>query len=61
MRVVCWQTILMNIIPIFVRKLRNKSQNFSSAAVMLSALRVNVLHAGYMFCNVASCFVVLCN
>ena len=37
---VCWQTIPCNIIPYFCRKLRKMSQNLSSAAVVIGALRV---------------------
>ena len=61
MRIVCWQTILMKYHSYFCSKIKKKSQNLSSCAVMIGALRVNVLNAGYMFCNVACCFVVLCN
>ena len=39
MRIVCWQSC--NIMPYFCRKLRKMSQNLSSAAVVIGALRVN--------------------
>ena len=38
MRIVCWQTIIMNIISYIFRKLRKMSQNLSSAAVVIGAL-----------------------
>ena len=40
MRIVCWQTILMNYHALFLRNLGNISQNLSSAAV-IGALMVN--------------------
>ena len=40
MRIVCWQTILMNIIPYSFRELGKMLQNLSSAAVLIGALRV---------------------
>ena len=42
MRIVCWQTILMRCHTLFFfRKLGKMSQNLSSAAVVIDALRVN--------------------
>ena len=43
MRIVCWQTILLNITPYFCRKLGKILQNLLSAAVMIGALRVKNL------------------
>ena len=40
MRIVCWQTILMKYHTLFFRKLGKLSQNLSSAAVVIGALRV---------------------
>ena len=40
MRIVCWQTILMKYHTLFFRKLGKMSQNVSSAAVVIGALRV---------------------
>ena len=40
MRIVCWQTILMKYHTLFFRKLGKMSQNLSSAAVVIGALRV---------------------
>ena len=40
MRIVCWQMILMKNHTLFFRKLGKMSQNLSSAAVMIGALRV---------------------
>ena len=42
MRIACWQTILMIIIPYFFLKLGKMSQNLSSAVVMIGALRVKI-------------------
>ena len=42
MRIVCWQTILMKYHTFFFQKLRKMSQNLSSAAVVIGALRVNL-------------------
>ena len=42
MRFVCWQTILMKYHTLFFRKLGKMSQNLSSAAVVIGALRVSV-------------------
>ena len=42
MRIVCWQTILMKFHSLFLTKLGKMSQNLSSAAVVIGALRVNV-------------------
>ena len=42
MRIVCWQTILMKHHTLFFRKLGKMSQNLSSAAVVIVALRVNL-------------------
>ena len=39
MRIVCWQTILMKYHTLFFRKLGKMSQNLSSAAVVIGALR----------------------
>ena len=41
MRTVYWQTILMKYHALFFRKLGKMSQNLSSAAVVIGALRVN--------------------
>ena len=41
MRILCWQTILMEYHTLFFRKLRKMLQNLSSAAVVIGALRVN--------------------
>ena len=43
MRIVCWQTILMKYHTLFFRKLGKISQNVSSAAVVIGALRVKHL------------------
>ena len=42
MRIVCWQTILMECHTLFFRKLGKMWQNLSSAAVVIGALRVNL-------------------
>ena len=42
MRIVCWQRFSCNIIPYFCQKLGKMSQNLSSAAVVIGALRVRV-------------------
>ena len=39
MRIVCWQTILIKYHTHFFRKLEKMSQNLSSAAVMIDALK----------------------
>ena len=39
MRTVCWQTILMKYHTLFLLKTRKDSQNLSSAAVVIGALR----------------------
>ena len=39
MRIVCWQTILKKYHTLFFRKLGKMSQNLSSAAVVIGALR----------------------
>ena len=41
MRIVCWQTILMKFHTIFFFKLGKMSQNLSSVAVVIGALRDN--------------------
>ena len=41
MRIVCCQTILMKYHSLFLQKLEKMSQNLSSAAVVIGALRVN--------------------
>ena len=48
MRIGCWQTILMKNHTLFFQKLGKMSENLSSAAVVIGALRVNInaLHAG---------------
>ena len=52
MRIVCWQTILMKYHSFFFfRKLRKMSQNLSSAAVVIGALRVNMIP--FLICPVA--------
>ena len=44
MRIVCWQTILMKYHTLLFQKLGKMSQNLSSAAVVIGALRVkNIL------------------
>ena len=40
MRIVCWQTILMKHHTLFFQKLGKTSQNLSSAALVIGALRV---------------------
>ena len=45
MRIVCQQTILMKYHTYFFRKLGKMSQNLSSAAVVIGALRVNYQQA----------------
>ena len=40
MRIVCWQTFLMKYHTLFFRKFGKMSQNLSSAAVAIGALRV---------------------
>ena len=45
MRIVCWHTILMKYHTLFFLKLGKMSQNLSSAAVVIGALRVKVLMA----------------
>ena len=40
MRIVCWQTILMKYQALFFRKRGKLSQDLSSAAVVIDALRV---------------------
>ena len=51
MRIVCWQTILMKYNTLFFRKVRKMSQNLSSAAVVIGALRIKIhpfeLHDNY--------------
>ena len=42
MRIVSWQTILVEYQPYFFRKLRKMLQNLSSAAVVIGALRVKL-------------------
>ena len=42
MRIVCWQTILMKYHTLLFRKLGKMSQNLSSAAVVIGALRVKM-------------------
>ena len=42
MRIVCWQTILMKYQTLVFRKFGKMSQNLSSAAVVIGALRVNI-------------------
>ena len=41
MRIVCWQTILLKYHALFLSKLGKMSQNVSSAAVVIGALRVS--------------------
>ena len=41
MRIVCWQTILKKYHALFFSKKEKMSQNLSSAAVVIGALRVN--------------------
>ena len=43
MRIVCWQTILMKYHTLFFFKLGKMSPNLSSAAVLIGALRVNLV------------------
>ena len=43
MRIVCWQTILTKYHTLFFQKLGKMSQNLSSAAVVIGALRVKLL------------------
>ena len=40
MRIICWQTILMKYRTLFFFKFEKMSQNLSSAAVVIGALRV---------------------
>ena len=40
MRIICWQTILMNFHTLFFRKLGKTSKKLPSAAVLIGALRV---------------------
>ena len=42
MRIVCWQTILMKFHTLFFQKSGKMSQNLSSAAVVIGALRVQL-------------------
>ena len=49
MRIVCWQTILMKY-HTFFWKLRKKSQNLSSAPVVIGALRAKVKNGMVTFC-----------
>ena len=49
MRIVCWQTILMKYHTLFFSKMGNMSQNLSSAAVVIGALRVNVKESLYIY------------
>ena len=44
MRIVCWQAILMKYHTLFFLKLGKMLQNLSSAAVMIGALRVKIVH-----------------
>ena len=39
MRIVCWQTILMNYHTLFLSNLGKMLENLSSAAVMIGALK----------------------
>ena len=49
MKIVCWQTILMKYHTLFFRKLRNISQNLSSAAVVIGALKVKSAYQKIIF------------
>ena len=40
MRIVCWQTILMNLHTLFFSKIRKDVGKLSSTAVVIGALRV---------------------
>ena len=42
MRILCWQTILISIIPYFFRKLGMMLQDLLSAALVIGTLRVNL-------------------
>ena len=42
MRIVCWQTNLIEYHTLFFQKLGKMSENVSSAAVVIGALRVNL-------------------
>ena len=44
MKIVCLHTILMKYHSLFFRKLGKMSQNLSSAAVVIGALRVKILY-----------------
>ena len=46
MRIVCWQTILLKYHTLFFQKLEKMSQNLSSAAIVIGALRVNMSDDG---------------
>ena len=45
MRIVCWQTILMKYHSLFLSKIGKMSQNLSSAAGIIGALRVEPIYA----------------
>ena len=52
-RLLAYDQVLMNIIPYFCRKLGNMSQNVSSAAVVIGALRVNIFYvSSYQKCYI---------
>ena len=44
MKIVCWQTILMNYHSLKIQQLGKILQNLSSAAVVIDALKVNVIY-----------------
>ena len=43
MGIVCWQTILMKYHALFIQKFAKMSQNLSSAALVIGALRVKLV------------------
>ena len=44
MRIFCWQTFLTKYHSLFFSKIKKDVQNLSSAAVMIGALRVKIVH-----------------
>ena len=48
MRIVCWQTILMQYHPLFFLKIKKDVANLSSAAVVIGALRVKARTKMYL-------------
>ena len=50
MKIVCWQTIFMKYHTFFCQKLGKMSQNLSSAAVVIGALRVRQSNLGKSNC-----------